>query len=134
MYSYSSLEKKAKTLASIINAPERLLPQFGQSNQAACPFVLISFPYFYLVVSENGTIIEKKKFLTEDMLLYSIFERITFNMAMEYEVVHRAPNQDFRRILFSYQLVLMQRLSDAWKKRLQEKIDDILCTNPFSDD
>ena len=65
--------------------------------------------------------------------LDDVFEKITFEMALEYEVAHRIPKQDSRRLLFSYQLKLMNKLSLKWRNQLQKKIVEIVKRNPYQD-
>jgi len=134
MYTYSELNNKIKLLGKTIDVPEKLLVGFGQKNQYAQPYIEIKFPFYYLVVSEKGRELDRQKFLNVDTLLYAVFEKITFEMALHYEVIHRVPFQDCRRVLFSYQLNLMEKLSLKWKKQLQSKIIDILKCNPYQDD
>ena len=49
MYTYSSLKRKVKKMAAIIDAPDDLLSDFGRSNQIAHPFVLIKFSTIFIV-------------------------------------------------------------------------------------
>jgi len=66
-------------------------------------------------------------------LLYIVFEKITFDMALQYELIHRIPFQDSRRLLFSHQLKLMEKLSPEWKNVLQNRITEIIKRNPYQD-
>lgn len=134
MYTHRYVINKVKLLGEVIDAPERLLDGFKKRNQYAQPYIECKPPFYYLVTIENGKELERQKFLDADMLLYSVFEKITFEMALEYEVIHRIPTQDSRRLLFSHQLELMEKLSPKWKKRLQNKIFEIVKRNPYQDD
>lgn len=133
MYSYSELKKKIEILGKIIDAPSRLFPELGQKDQFAKPYIEIKFPFYYLVISENGRELDRQKFLHTDMLLYAVFEKITFEMSLQYEVAHRVPSQDFRRVLFSHQLELMEKLSPEWREQRQNRIIDILNRHPYQD-
>lgn len=133
MYTYRSLIEKIKLLGETIDAPKRLLDGFEKQNQYAQPYIEYKFPFYYLITSENGRELERQKFQDADMLLYSVFEKITFEMALEYEVMHRIPLQDTRRLLFSHQLKLMEKLSLKWKNQLQNKIIEIVKHNPYQD-
>lgn len=134
MYTHRALIEKIKLLGEVINAPERLLDGFEKQNQYAQPYIECKFPFYYLITSENGKELERQKFQDADMLLYSVFEKITFEMALEYEVMHRIQNQDSRRLLFIHQLKLMEKLSPKWKNQLQNKILEIVKCNPYQDD
>jgi len=71
--------------------------------------------------------------LDEDELLYWIFEGITFGMAGRYELQHRVPYQDFRRILFEHQLELIAKLNTKWKERREFEQKETLSRHPFHD-
>ena len=133
MYTQNSLIEKIKHLGKVIDAPEKLLDGFEKQNQYAQPYIEYKFPFYYLITSENGRELERRKFHDVDMLLYNVFEKITFEMALEYEVAHRIPKQDSRRLLFSYQLKLMNKLSLKWRNQLQKKIVEIVKRNPYQD-
>ena len=133
MYTHRSLIEKIKLLGKVIDAPERLLDGLTKQNQYAQPYIECKFPFYYLITSENGRELERLKFRDVDMLLCSIFEKITFEMALEYEVMHRIPTQDSRRLLFSHQLKLMEKLSPKWRNQLQNKIFETVKRNPYQD-
>ena len=133
MYTQKLLIKKIKLLGKVIDAPERLLYGLEKQNQYAQPYIECKFPFYYLITSENGKEIERQKFQNIELLLYSVFEKVTFDMALEYEVKHRIPSQDSRRVLFSHQLYLMGKLSPKWHDQLEQKIFEIVKYNPYQD-
>jgi len=72
--------------------------------------------------------------LDEDELMYWIFEGITFRMASQYELHHRVPKRDFRRILFQRQLELLEELSPAWRARGEREQAETLAQFPYRDE
>ena len=52
-------------------------------------------------------------------------------MARDYELKNRNPKEDFRKILFSRQLELMNELSLEYSLRLEKSIQDILKVSPY---
>lgn len=133
MYVFGALRKKIERLGKIIDAPENLLSGWEKKNQFARPYIELQFPFYYLVICENGREIERQRFPKVDMLLFAIFEIITFEMAIKYEAEHRILGQDCRRVLFSYQLELMGKLSSKWEKQLQDKFIRVLKRNSYHD-
>lgn len=133
MYQYNYLRRKTMELCEIIDVPKALIPDFGKENSIAHPYIEIKIPFLYLVVNENGIELERKKCCNSDQLLYLVFKKITFDMAVQYEVENRNINQDPRRVIFSYQLELMKKLSLRWNKSLKEEINNILLKAPYND-
>ena len=133
MYTQRALIEKIKILGKIIDAPEKLLDGFEKRNQYAQPYIEAKFPFYYLITSENGKEMKRQQFKDADTLLYIVFEKITFDMALQYELIHRIPFQDSRRLLFSHQLKLMEKLSPEWKNVLQNRITEIIKRNPYQD-
>ncbi|MEJ2294250.1 MAG: Imm63 family immunity protein, partial [Candidatus Lokiarchaeota archaeon] len=64
-------------------------------------------------------------------LLYWIFKDIVFEMASDYELNHRKPEEDFRKLLFNKDLALFEKLDNQWYVWEKEDIDNILKENPY---
>ena len=98
------------------------------------PHVEVSPSAYHFVVTERGSENERRTTQSEDELLYWFATSLlTFPMALDFEVNHRVPNQDFRRIMWERELALLARLSEAWAARRREHIAEILSRNPFRD-
>ena len=124
---------RMKKLASQINTPLELLPAIGVENHSGKPYIRIFFPAYYLIAFDNGINVYKKRFFNIDDLLYEVFEQVTFDMALQYELKNRILGQDFRRLAFEYQLELMRQLSSQWYNNLSMKIEAILEKYPYND-
>lgn len=129
----TSLKRKMQELASVISAPASLLPAIGTPNDFAYPYVLIEGPVFRYLVRERGEILENRETHEVETLLYWIFKHVTFNMAVEFEKAHRISGQDFRRLLFSHQLHLLEALNPQWRAMENQEIENILVRAPYSD-
>ncbi len=87
-----------------------------------------------LIATERGNINDKKTTQSMDELLYWVFKMRATAKALQYEVKHRVPNQDFRRLYFLQSINEIKKLSDVWADRLKEEFNNILEKNPFMDE
>lgn len=97
------------------------------------PHIEIDDGGYHYVIWERGTEHERRTTEELDELLYWLMDNITFQMALEYELHHRVPNQDFRRLLFETQLKLLNRINSDFHKRKEEEINIILIDTPYND-
>jgi hypothetical protein len=131
LYSISSVRRKVKEYGEKIKAPKKLLSIHSTSDGFGTPHIEIDEIGYHYVVSERGT--EYKRKSTNDLhtLLYWIFKDIVFEIASEYELSHRKPEQDFRRVLFSKILELFEKLDKQWYAWEKQDIDNILKEHPY---
>jgi len=132
--SLSEVKQLIDQLASKIQAPQFLLPTYGESLDNAHPYVEIdrSGLLFYLA-NERGQEVLRHIAKDIDDLLYNIFKDITFSMAVEYELANRVNGQDFRRICFAEQEQLLDTLNSDWQIRRHRELEKILTDHPFDD-
>ena len=126
-------------LAQKINAPESLLPSLNATRDGA--YLDAYGADIAYVIQERGTVIferiaydsddEREKNM--DSLLYSVFQDITFEMAVKYEFANRTKGRDPRRILFSKQEELLAQLRIDWRDQRELEHKAILKINPFKD-
>lgn len=133
MVDKKALIARIKELASVIGAPDSLLPAVDVPNDFAYPYVLMEDPVLQYVIRERGEILQNRQTSDLEELLYWIFQDVTFNMAAEFEKRHRVSGQDFRRVLWNHQMQLLEKLRPEWRKKRQHQIDRILEESPFSD-
>ena len=131
---YEQLDLSIQRMAQKINAPVNLLPTYRVSDDGALPHIVIdeSGTYHFIVV-ERGKEIDHRETNSEDELLYWVFAGITFSMACKYELKHRIPNQDFRKLLFRHQEDLLGNLSESWKQLEMAQHHQVLKQFPFDD-
>ncbi len=97
------------------------------------PHIEVDTQGYHYVVVERGEELTRITTMDLDELLYHVFEAITFGLACDYEVTHRISGQDFRRLLFKYQIELLSTLSTQWAQRELADHRQILRQNPFDD-
>ncbi|MDR3577981.1 MAG: Imm63 family immunity protein [Anaerolineaceae bacterium] len=133
MLTLNDVKDQVDQLARVINVPGELLPTYGSSIDFAHPHIEIHGPSYHYIIIERGQELDNKRTFELYELLYWIFQHVTFSMASTYELEHRKPHVDTRRLLFSYQLDLLNNLNKNWKKRRELEIEEILKHHPYSD-
>lgn len=128
IYDLDSLRRAVEKLAQLIKAPPYDVPTCDPLREG--PHIEHDALGFHFVQVERGK--EFQRFTSEsaDEILYTIFQQVTFFMAVAYEVRHRISGQDHRRQIFPYQLKLLERLQPAWSARRRAAIAGVA----FDDD
>lgn len=85
------------------------------------------------VVTERGVTIASTRFDDAEELLYHLVRGAIWMMACDYEKSHRVEGQDLRRVLFTRDLELMNRVSSVWGERRLAEIEEMLRRYPYSD-
>ena len=88
---------------------------------------------YHWAVTERGLELERLVFETAENLLEHIFIHITFWSGVEYEVQHRDPKKDPRRMIYQHQLSLLEKLNSQWQQVAQAGINATLHKHPYSD-
>jgi len=137
---YKTLEEIKQIVIEMgetIDTLEMLYPTYGATADHARPHIEIHASgvcegYNYVVV-ERGK--EIKRNITKDLheLLYLIFYNITFNMAVDYSKNNRVKDQDFRRLMWKQQLIMLGNLDPLFAEKCQKEIDEILKRSPYND-
>jgi hypothetical protein len=125
------LKKAFKTICDKIGHewPLYVAPQHDGS-----PHVEISGDQLSYVVTERGSEFERRTTTSQDDLLYWLASDMVFSLAGDYELNHREPGRDFRRIMFARELELMGRINPAWRERKEAEIMDVLARHPYRDE
>ncbi|MEJ2249121.1 MAG: Imm63 family immunity protein [Candidatus Lokiarchaeota archaeon] len=133
MYSISTIRKNVREYGKKISAPKNLLTIHTSSDGFGTPYIEINKSGYNFVVSERGTEFVRK--ITKDFnkILYWIFEPIVFEMANDYELENRNPKEDNRKILFSKEIELMEKLDPQWAQWKKEDVEKILEEYPYDD-
>jgi hypothetical protein len=133
MLTLAEIETKVNELAQKIEAPQSILPTYGYSDPTERPHVEVSAVAYYYIVTERGQELSRYTAFDIDDLLYKIFDDITFDLSIKYEMSHRIMTQDSRRMHFQRQVELLSILSPNWAKRESQKHDEILKRHPYDD-
>jgi hypothetical protein len=133
MKSLAEIQNEVCQLAAQIGAPAKLLPTYGKTEDGARPHIEVDSKGYHYVVVERGEELERITTHDFDELLYHIFESVTFNLAIDYELAHRIENRDCRRLNFGHQIELLSKISSAWAERESRRHKEILRQHPFDD-
>ena len=133
MKNIDEIRAKVEKLAEQIKAPKQLLPSYDGARINHPSYIENQGAIYNYVVTDSGREVKRKIAFSPDELLYFIFVDITFEMAVSFGKGHRSKGGDFRRILFNYQLGLMERLNMQWKVRREQEIAEILKDSPHRD-
>jgi hypothetical protein len=134
MKTLAEIEAEVARLSERIAAPGNAYPTFGYSADFARPHIEIGGGQYHYVAVERGTEVFRKSTSDLDELLYWIFDGVTFSMACAYELEHRIPGQDFRRLMFSKRVELLTSIDPDMGRRGKEQIAETLRNAPFNDD
>lgn len=107
-----------KQLGGAIDCPSFLFPTFGRSADMARPHVESGREQLHYVVVERGQELDRRSTPDPNVLLWWIFEAVTFSIATDWESRRRNPSEDFRRRLWAKQLVLLHELNPIWAEGL----------------
>lgn len=121
----------ATDLAEKIDVPSSRILVPSESPGDGSPHFEIQGDKYAYVVSERGIETERRETTSLDELLYWIFATLTHEVASDYEISHRIAGEDSRRLLFSYQLMLLEKLNPAWALWKKREIDVLLARFPF---
>jgi hypothetical protein len=127
------LRKAIHRIAAIISAPKDLFPSYGTSRDFAHPHIEVDQKGYHYVIVERGHEFERRTTQDPNELLFWIFDSITTNMALAFELNHRVEGQDFRRVYFKKQLELLGALDSTWQERVAEEQKVILARSPFNE-
>jgi len=135
--SLAEIERIVTEMSQIINAHERSLPTYGYSADYARPHIEIntdgSYEGYNYIVVERGEEISRLNTKSLHEFLYTIFNDITLDLAVEFGKNNRVIGQDFRRLMWAHQLELLNKLNPLFTEKLQREIDEILDKHPYLD-
>ncbi len=98
------------------------------------PHIEVSENSYSYVVTERGLELERRTTESEEEVLYWLTASMVFSVAVRYELCHRQPGRDCRRVLFAHELELMDRINPVWRQRKAVEIGQILEQHPYRDE
>lgn len=104
----------------------------GVDHDFGCCHVRIDDRYHWIGM-ERGQ--ETAHQVTDDVdeLLYWIISSNAAGTAGQWEMKHRHPTADFRRLYFARTVELLARVKPEWAERQQAEWDEVLMRHPFVD-
>jgi hypothetical protein len=136
MKTLKEVQAEVERLAAKIGASDNpSLPEYGESLCDGGSYIEVNGAGYHLIQYQERSRSHASHIITQDInhLLYLIFEKITFEMACEYELAHRVASQDPRRVLFPRQIDLLSQLSERWGKLQSLKHEAALLEHPLDD-
>src|SRR5690242_11037095 len=100
MNSVSAVKSRYYSIARQLGAPAVHVHFATRPQHDGRPHVERGGDNFCYIVTERGQERERRRTHDPEELLYWLVSDLTWAMASEYELSHRAPDQDFRRLLF----------------------------------
>lgn len=125
-----SIQARFRKLARALGS-ERALPTTPQHDGSAHA-ELVGGTYFY-VVTERGTEYERRQTKDADELLAWFVRDLTSDIAGNWEVKHRVPSQDSRRLRFKKHIELLRDIDESWARTQESEYNDVLTRHPFDD-
>ncbi len=133
MNTIQEIYEQVQALSRKIGATPGLLPTFGTSELNGKPYIVIRGDTYYYLANDRDVVTINRQTASLQELLYWIFDEITYQMGAAYELEHRVPDLDSRRLIFKKQLDLLQKIDPEWKQLKQQEIKDILGKHPYRD-
>ena len=88
---------------------------------------------YYLVDTERGSELDRRRTTDADELLYWVMAGLTSSLSWEYELAHRSEGEDPRRQAFAKQIELLAAVSPEWAERQRQEQAEILGRRPYRD-
>jgi hypothetical protein len=85
------------------------------------------------VVTERGAECERRETRDPDEVLYWLVSDTTGEAAGRFELAHRFPGKDFRRLLFAKHVELLESIRADWGSRKRAEYESVLEKHPYCD-
>jgi len=121
-----NLRIKYKSMIEIIGADLKKWQLNTAPRHDGSPHVEINGEAYHYVITERGSEYQRDIIFNTDEILYLLIRNVTFHLALEFELVNRDENQDFRYILFYYEEVLMKMISNEFYNKIYAYHDSFL--------
>jgi len=133
MRSISTLKSAYYDIAKRLNAPRRCVRFATTPQHDGSPHIESNATEFAYVITERGEEYERRQTINDDDILYWLVGDLTRDMASEYELSHRIPTADSRRILFQKHVELLGIINRDWQARKESEYRAVLEQQPFQD-
>ena len=129
-----AIESRYDAMARQLSAPTALVHFATAPQHDGSAHVEQDGDTFCYVVTERGQELERRRTTDVEELLFWLASDLTWAMAIDYEISHRIPGQDFRRLLFQKHLELLAELSPKWSQSKGAEYERVLADHPFCDE
>ncbi|MDP3068787.1 MAG: Imm63 family immunity protein [Opitutaceae bacterium] len=129
----AALRRRYNDYAEQLGAPQQYIMFRETPAHDGSPHIESEGADFCFVVTERGTEFERRRTREPETILYWLLNGLTFQMASDFEVKHRKPNEDSRRQLFTKQIELLSSMNPDWGRRRAEELRQVLSEHPYVD-
>ena len=133
MRSLAAIKSEFYSIADRLNAPRAFVRFAIKPRHDGSTHIEMSGNTYAYVITERGEEFERRTTMNDDDILYWIVSDMTREMASEYELSHRMPNADSRRILFQKHVELLGSVRHEWQARKQAEYATVLERHPFDE-
>lgn len=127
------IQKEVNSLVLKIGLPEHSLNLCTVPIGDGTPYISFENNKYNYIYSERGCEFSRKTTDSIDELLYWVMYDLVHKIAVKYELAHRVPKKDGRRIYFPKIIELMSKLDANWGVKARKHLDDTLAVNPYDD-
>lgn len=133
LLSIEEIQKEVDKLVSKIGYPPHSVTVFSVPTNDGTPYVSFENQMYNYISSERGYEFSRKTTKSVNELLYWITLGFVSNISFQYELEHRIPGRDGRRIAFPMIIALMAIMNKEWEVKAQKEIDQTLSNAPYND-
>ncbi len=133
MMNISDLQKQVETRIAKIGFPAYSIVLHTSPVGDGTPYISFENGQYNYICSERGFEFSRKVTASSDELLYWIIYDFVHAIAVDYELAHRIPGKDSRRLYFPKIVELMGKIDKSWGVKAQRHLDEILMNSPFED-
>ena len=133
MRSLLALKSAYHAIAERLNAPRAHVRFSTTPRHDGSPHIESNGNEFAYVTTERGDEYERRTTSNDDDDLYWLVSDLTREMASQYELSHRNPHADSRRMLFQKHIELLGTVNRDWQTRKQTEYQTVLKQHPFHD-
>lgn len=133
LWTIDNIQKEVNTMLLNLDLPEYSLPLCTVPIGDGTPYISFENNKYNYIYSERGYEFSRKITESIDELLYWIMYDFIHKLAVKYELMHRIPKRDSRRIYFPKIVELMDKINIEWGLKVKKELDDILKNSPYDD-
>ena len=126
----NQIQSRFRTIADQLGS-RRSLPTTPQDDGIAHAEHL--FDNYFFVRTERGAEFERRVTKVPDELLSWFVRDLTSEIASNWELTHRMPGEDSRRLYFKKHVELLRSINESWADLQQDYYDTVLTRSPFDD-
>ncbi|MGK3144642.1 Imm63 family immunity protein [Pantoea sp. C2G6] len=133
LMSIEGIQKEVDKLVSKIGCPPHSVTFFSAPTNDGTPYVSFENEIYNYISSERGYEFSRKTTKSLNELLYWITSAFVSNISFQYELEHRIPGRDGRRMAFPMIIAFMARMNNEWEIKAKNEIDQTLSNAPYDD-